>query len=102
MTQRTRRALFVTLVAAALLMAAPGPSSARQLGGWRAPALERAWTWLARLWPAEGKEGSGINPDGRPTGNKEGSVIDPDGRPLPPPAPTSIGAGGGEGTVGNP
>jgi hypothetical protein len=93
MTLRTRRALAVVSLAAALWMALPAPSAARQPGGWGTVALwERAWAWVAQLragrdGAAQDKEGSGINPDGRTT-------------PAPPP-PTTNGTPSEEGTAVN-
>jgi hypothetical protein len=93
MTRRSRRALAVTALAAALWMALPAPSAARQLGGWGTATLwERAWTWLAQL--QGGREGA--------VQQKEGSGIDPDGRTIPsPPPPTVNGTPGEEGYVIN-
>jgi len=92
MTLRTRRALAVTALAAALWMALPAPSAARQLGGWETAVLwERVWAWVAGLRA------------GAATQEKEGAAINPDGltvlAPLP---PTAHGASGEEGSGINP
>jgi hypothetical protein len=85
MFRRIRRGSAALGLAAALLVTVPAPSWAGQRAG--SMALRKAWSWLARLWPAPAsgaKEGSMIDPNGavqpapaaRPD---EGSMIDPNG-----------------------
>lgn len=105
MSQRNRRVLAALGLAAALCLILPAPS--RAAGLWEVPVMgftARVWSWLegrgltgrpgarppAAVWE---KEGSMIDPDGRPTPgttstpppgsatSDQGSMIDPDGRP---------------------
>lgn len=98
MSHRNRTILSTAALLAALILAAPSPSHASP-HAWNLPitaAWDRAWTWLANLLPggatqkpgvAQTKEGSAINPDGRPslatpptgTQSEEGSAINPNG-----------------------
>ncbi|HEX9940823.1 MAG TPA: hypothetical protein VGG03_02305 [Thermoanaerobaculia bacterium] len=99
MSQRNRIVFAATVLVAVLSLAAPAPSRAGGFGEGRTPAisaLERAWIWLARLWPGAAappptarweKEGGAIDPDGSPKpgstapapATEEGDMIDPDG-----------------------
>jgi hypothetical protein len=89
MFQRIRRGSAALGLAAALLVMVPAPSWAEPRNG--SMVLQKAWSWLAKLWPetssrssSRDKEGSMIDPNGavqpapeaRPD---EGSMIDPNG-----------------------
>jgi hypothetical protein len=95
MSQRNRRVLAALSLTAALLLALPMP--ARAMGLWEIPSVgltARVWSWLEKL----GIGGKGTE-TGRPAARweKEGSAIDPDGRPHPgvptPPASATSDAG---------
>lgn len=82
-----RRAALAAALTATLAFAAPA-----QAAGWadwahKPDLLQKAWQWLAGLWPAPEREG---NPS--PDLFKEGGGIDPMGNPIPP--PPSSGNGG--------
>lgn len=100
MSQRNRIVFTAIALAAVLLMAAPAPSRAAALWEGRIPgagALERVWDWMA-----------GFRLSGSPRrpaawGEKEGSAINPDGRPTPgPAAPTTPPASLEDGGAVNP
>lgn len=92
MSQRIRRSLAVSGLVVALFVAVPLPS---QAAGWGEEAglasfFERLWGWVETFLPG-GLESSW---------EKEGSAIDPDGRPIP--VPTSSTPGSDQGVMIDP
>jgi hypothetical protein len=96
MSQRNRIVLAALALTAAFVLA-PAPAPAAGLPLWRIPAvdaLERAWTWMARLVLVEPKKPVAMQ-------DKEGGAINPDGSttthlaaPPSPATPSGIGGGG--------
>lgn len=95
MSQRNRRWLAVAGLMAALVLTVPAPSQALVWpGSEMASLVGRAWSWLEGMGivrrapmarrPAIGKQGSMIDPDGKPTTNilpTPPGASDPDGTP---------------------
>jgi len=103
MSRKTRRALALASVIAALFLTFPAPSQAA--GFWSLPPADlavRMWSWIESLGLFQGpapqprptrweKEGSMVDPNGQPgihltapsatSNTDEGSMVDPDGRP---------------------
>ncbi|HSF42826.1 MAG TPA: hypothetical protein VLT87_23675 [Thermoanaerobaculia bacterium] len=78
MFQRIRRGSAALGLAAALLVMVPVPSWAGPRNG--SMVLQKAWGWLAKLWPEASSRSSSGSFSG---GNKEGSMIDPNGAVQP-------------------